>query len=326
MSESRSLLLLSCSHHKSSNPGPGLQSVQSGRSFPRKVPDTGPRIFERRNEIRRMLRGEKLRLYDGSQNGGFRDENLANFDLANGQDFDGLQPARYLPAFERYTGRFFRALRRKAPNFWKQLPESVEIIFVSGLYDIVFWDEVIQYYDVNLDDYIEGRRLQKVGDLWSSTLSDALIEFLRWTRLHSVPIRVVYDLLSERLYQDLFEWHKIKRQGAAVYHRIFKGISGPDILAPLGRILATNISGFGDGAYRRGWQQLLTDGEEPLEFGFETRLGEDRHATREDIERTENDLRSKEGAWIGRLSVPLREALILAELSWQKAKDLPSYA
>ena len=34
----------------------------------------------------------------------------------------------------------------------------------------------------------------------------------------------------------------------------------------------------------------------------------------------------KEGAWMGRLSVPLREALILAELSWQKAKDLPSYA
>ena len=87
-------------------------------------PIQGRGSFERRNEIRRMLRGEELRLYDGSQNGGFHDENPANSDLANGQDFDGLQPARYLPAFERYTGRFFRALRRKAPNFWKPLPKS----------------------------------------------------------------------------------------------------------------------------------------------------------------------------------------------------------
>jgi hypothetical protein len=268
-----------------------------------------------------MLRGGPPRLYNEDQRGGYRDERSPNRQLANGRDFGGCETAAYLPAYKRYTGRFFDKLASMAPNFWEELPPSIEIIFVSGLYGLAFWDEAIQDYDCHFADYTDDNRPRKVSDLWGSTLSDALIEFVR-IQSRSVPIRAVYDLLSERLYQDLFAWNRV--QGSAIYHRIFKGVSGPDILAPLARILATNISSFGAGTYKEEWCKL-PDGEEPLEFGFESKVGDDREATREgDIERTRNRL-LKEQPWLNRLSAPLRERLVLAELSWRKVEGFPAY-
>jgi hypothetical protein len=319
MTEGRSLLLLSCSHHKESG---GIFGRQHGRSFVEAIsPTTRNRILEQRNEIRRMLRGGPPRLYNEDQKGGYRDERLPNRQLAIGRDFVGSETAAYLPANKRYVGRFFGRLASMAPNFWKDIPASIEVVFVSGLYGLILWDEPIQDYDCHFADYIDAIRRLKIKDFWGSTLSDALIEFLR-IRSNAAPIRTVYDLLSESLYQSLFAWEKI--QGAAVYHRIFKGVSGPDTLAALARILASGTSGFGAGTYKQEWRQLI-GGEEPLDFGFESKLGHDPMATREgDVETIRNRL-FKEQTWLNRLSEPLCEALVLAELSWRKVEDLPKY-
>jgi hypothetical protein len=109
-------------------------------------------------------------------------------------------------------------------------------------------------------------------------LSEALIEFLQ-RQPSSDPITAVYDLLSEELYQSLFNWEKIEG-AASVYHRIFKGRAGPDILPPLARILASNLSGFVEGTYKEGWH-TLSSGEQPLEFGLERAIGRDPYAMRE---------------------------------------------
>jgi hypothetical protein len=156
----------------------------------------------------------------------------------------------------------------------------------------VLWDEPIQDYDCHFADHTEDRQL-KVKDLWGDTLSDTLMEFLR-VQPRSAPIKTVYDLLSESLYQSLFKWERI--QNAAVYHRIFQGVSGPDILDPLTRVLATKISGFTNGTYGKGWQPR--GDEDQVEFGFESKVGEDALATREgDFERVRKHL-LKQKPWL----------------------------
>jgi hypothetical protein len=202
-----------------------------------------------------------------------------------------------------------------------QLPPSIEIVFVSGLYGLIFWDELIQDYDCHFADYTDDSLRSKVSDRWGNTLSDALIQFLQ-SQSRAAPIRAVYDLLSESLYQNLFRWEKI--QGAAVHHRIFKNASGPDVLVALARVLGANIAAFCNGTYKQGWHKI-SDREEVLEFGFEARLGDDPLAMREgEMEKTRNRL-LRDQPWLNRLSGHLRDALVLAELSWRKVEDAPKY-
>src|SRR5215472_11549339 len=271
MSQGRSVLLLSCSNRKASG---GTSAWQGDRFFPGKLSSNRcKRLLERRNHIRRMLLPDgPARLYDRDRNGGYRDESPPNFPLANGPDFGGTEPALYRPAHERYTGRFFGRLTRLAPNFWREPP--VEILFVSGLYGLAFWDEWIQDYDCHFADYSDPDNIprSKVSAHWGDELSEALIDFLQRPS-SSAPITTVYDLLSEELYQSLFNWEKI-RSAAVVHHRIFRQRAGPDVLPPLARILATNVAAFGDGSYEEEWHKV-PDGEEPLEFGFEREVGRD---------------------------------------------------
>lgn len=153
-------------------------------------------------------------------------------------------------------------------------------------------------------------------------MSQALIEYLRMMQSRSVPITTVYDLLSERLYQDLFAWDKIR--GVAVLHRIFRGVAGQDILDPLARTLATNISRFGSGEYTQGWDELADDKETP-QFGFELKVDDDRTATREGDPERIWKLLLKEQEWLNELSTPLVDAIVRAELSWRKVEDFPNY-
>jgi hypothetical protein len=268
-----------------------------------------------------MLGGGPPRLYNEDQKGGYRDEHSPNRQLVEGPEFGGSNLAAYMPACERYAGRFFGQLSLMAPKFWRVLPPTVETVFVSALYGLVLWDEPIQNYDCHFADYTDDFRQSRVREVWGETLSDALIEFLRG-QSRSDPITTVYDLLSESLYQSLFAWEKI--QGAPVFHRIFKGIAGPNTLVALARVLARDISGFGAKTYTQGWHEF-SDGGERLEFGLERKIGDDPIAMREgDVERIRNQL-LKEQLWMNRLSEPLSEALVLAELSWRKVKDLPKY-
>ncbi len=322
MSEGRSLLLLSCSNHK--DPGPPTLGPHSGRSFPQILPRAARnRILYQRDEIRQMLRGGPPRLYNEDMRGGYRDDYAPNRKLANGGDFGGSEAGAYLQAYNRYTGKFFGRLVEMAPHFWEDLPKTtIEIIFVSGLYGLVFWDELIQNYDCHFADYSDDTRRRKVKDFWGEILSQALIEYLRMMQSRSVPITTVYDLLSERLYQDLFAWDKIR--GVAVLHRIFRGVAGQDILDPLARTLATNISRFGSGEYTQGWDELADDKETP-QFGFELKVDDDRTATREGDPERIRKLLLKEQEWLNELSTPLVDAIVRAELSWRKVEDFPNY-
>src|SRR5947209_1272249 len=143
-SKERTIILLSCSHQKESG---GKPYDSSNRSLPRDLSQMGPALLEKRREIASMLRHDKgyPRLYNKDQKGGFRDERECNRNLKLGSDLGGEQTGGfYLPAHERYCGRFFSRLLRENPDFWKSFPNpSLDILFVSGLYGLVFCDELI---------------------------------------------------------------------------------------------------------------------------------------------------------------------------------------
>jgi len=137
-------------------------------------------------------------------------------------------------------------------------------------------------------------------------------------------ITILYDLLSESFYQGAFDWKDVKRSKIKVYHRIFRGVSGPDILTALAIVATDNVSTFAS-RYREGWYSLETGVDKNLEFGFESDIGEDKTATREgDLEKVEG-LLSKEFSFLCDLPVEVRRALILAEVSRRKVAPLSAF-
>jgi hypothetical protein len=231
-----------------------------------------------------LLKGDPGRLYNTDQKGGFRDERACNRRLIEGPEFGGNRPgeAAYHPAYQRYSeGRLYSRLIEKAPTFWQTVPESVEIIVVSALYGLLLWDEPIQDYDCHFADFKDDAQRTSIRYIWGDTLTLVLGDFLKQQRFATVSR--VYDLLSESTYQEVIDWRDLR--DAPVYHRIFRGVSGPDTLAPLAKILATGVVKLTgeSGSYEYGWYPLEAEATAAAEFGFEAEVGVDDRATREPL-------------------------------------------
>jgi hypothetical protein len=243
--QTRCLLLLSCSNAKREGGQPFAPSA-------RKISDslsneTRIALYKQRNRVRSLLRGEGGRLYNEDQKGGFRDERPCNAEIAQGPDFGGAAEGNYLPACQRYNGRFFARLNREAPTFWKDLRvDRIEIVFLSALYGLLFWDELIQNYDCHFSDLAQSHETTKEHALfekWRDVLTKSLRDLIKESR-NSTPITAIYDLLSEEEYQKAIMWRDIENSGVEVRHRLFRHINGPDILAGLGGLVAKNSDRF----------------------------------------------------------------------------------
>jgi hypothetical protein len=263
-------------------------------------------------------------LYNEDQKGGFRDERKCNKGLLPGPDFGGNDPAKaiYIPAWKRYAGRFFSKLEEESPEFWSLIANKpVEILFLSGLYGLLLWDELIQDYDCHFADYTKGRKRNSVEGIWKDALSDSLCELVRSYRERDGEV-VVFDLLSELKYQELITWEKVAAAGAGIYHRIFRNFAGPDILPKLATVLARELPRFlGETEqFRCGqWYNLQVD-DTTLEYAFECPLGSNREAAREgDTTETRQRLREAHPE-LNDLPTEILNQIVLAEHSWRIAE------
>jgi hypothetical protein len=234
----------------------------------------------------------------------------------------------YLPAHKRYSGRFFSELERVAPTFWSELPKHPnEILFVSGLYGLLYWDELIQEYDSHLNDYRISDRVQ-IGELWKPVLTHALTDFLNAQARAGHPVRHIYDLLSEETYQKVFDWEEVSKQGVSLHHRIFQGVAGADILPWVARILGTQLHSFGESKERLQngtWIDCPFDDHRVIRFGFESKVKEDPLATREgDLDEAQHSVLRTHANLHG-LPKEVFEDLVLAEHSWLKVERLPRF-
>ena len=321
--QGRVLLLLSCSNNK--QPG-GKELPLNAQSFHSHLSsDIGKRLLETRRRIRKRLQGGPPRLYNEDQKGGYRDERRCNRGLVPGPDFgeDDSGKAIYLEAHERYTGRFFEALRRINPGFWKDLrSQPIEVLFVSGLYGLLSWDEPIQNYDCHWSDSTEEDRTRTVGRLWGEVLTEALRDFLNQKTREGHPIRRVYDFLSEESYQQSISWRGVAGCGAKVLHRIFRDSAGPKNLAAAAKVVGSPEVRFAercDEFKRDCWYDI--PGSED-KFGFELDLGADPRAWRERV--TVRNLSESYPSFRG-LSRNVLDALMLAENTWRYAQRLDGF-
>jgi hypothetical protein len=324
----RTLILLSCSRSK--RPG-GVSFDAAARRFASSGALPGPSsgFIGTRKEIFDLLHGGR-QLHNEDQQGGFRGDVAANKALLLGPDFGGRAPGEpvYMPAYRRYNGRFFAALDALAPTFWSGLHKHpIEILFVSGLYGLMYWDEAIQEYDCHLSDYRVPDRTQ-ITALWKPVLTPALRDFLSAQARADHPIQYIYDLLSEETYQKAFDWEEVSKQVASLHHRIFQGVAGLDILPWLATILGTHLDRFEESRerFRDGeWLECCTDDKLKILFGFESKLNADTLATREgDLNHVRQAvLRAHPSLeWLPR---QVFEDLVLAEHSRLKVERLPRF-
>lgn len=221
----------------------------------------------------------------------------------------------YLPAYRRYEGRFFVRLREADPAFWTKLDGSpVEILFVSGLYGLAFWNEPIQEYDCHMADYLETSR-ERLTEVWRDTLTRVLRDLIR----NAAPRCVVYDLLSDALYQGAFDWRKIEGGGVQIRHRVFKGTTDPEVLYAVADTLARYFDLFDPNG-----PQFKRDGEYSLSYGpasyvaFEPTPGYSKlRETRDDLVASRPTFKSLQNAAL--------DALALAELCWTNGMGITNF-
>lgn len=318
--QERTIILLSCSRDKL--PGGKSFDASSRRiSSTSALPHLSNALTAQRRRIFSLLRGRQGRLYDEDQRGGFRDLRSSNRELSAGPDFGdaGKQKGLYQPAFKRYQGRFFVELSQRCPTFWEKLrKEPVEILFVSGLYGLLLWDEMIQDYDCHLADYVDpSEPRQTVAKLWRSQLTDIFRDFLEGERRQGRPVRHIYDMLSEEIYQSVFDWEQINNvAGIRAHHRLFRPMTEKDALPYVAAALADQLQRFCEGPERfedGKWYPCPAGDRPPAEFSFEPLV-------RSDSERAVMALCYQFPVLVS-LRQDLLDELALAEDFWRKGQS-----
>jgi hypothetical protein len=216
------LIIGICSRTKDSNPGePG---------YP---PNCGIARFlsEGKSEFLRLKRNElKHDLKDilwGKTK--FVSELAMNRSLVDGPDFAGDEEGRYLPALQRYQGKFyFQGLGGPMEATKAVYGSGHHYLILSGLYGLVTPDEPLQLYTCPVE--IESVEVQT---FWRriDALTRILVEYIQ-----KAGIRRVFDLTARSIYRDLINWEMVREQTATeVIHCFSEEAAGDAALSDYGR-------------------------------------------------------------------------------------------
>lgn len=225
------LFISICSGQK--NPG-GTTGYNKVSSIVTKLrPETQNRLLALRDTIRSRLKNLE---FDGFN---IDDE---NDNLQKAEDFNGnpSETAQYLPAIERYNGRFYNShsglgVKNKNNQSGKDLIASkgYHLLILSALYGIVESAEPIQFYSCPID-----HKSLDVQKLWRSSniLSDAIVDYIKFQSSNkNSQILRIYDLTAMKVYRDLVDWQYVRyKTGAEVvhcYHKKFAGDKGMEVFA-----------------------------------------------------------------------------------------------
>jgi hypothetical protein len=217
MPEKRILVLALCSNTKA--PGGVMHSAT----------DSVLRVVSK--PIAASIRQERQRIYRLIKSGAIARAGIRLIDqpynqaLADGPDFAlGGRSGLYLPAVERYAGRFWTELGTHRRELLSQAP--FRLLIVSGLYGLVMPGEEIQRYSCHINDHSE------IGLTWRGVLTEALRSYIVRN-----DITDVVDVIGEEAYRVLVAWQDLKRN-VRVVHCYGAQNAGPDSLRALGALTA----------------------------------------------------------------------------------------
>ena len=216
------LFLTNCSFTKTIG---GAAGYDESRAITSVLPTTlGDRLLGRRASIFGYMKDAT----DFYLKGASVSELEINRDLSQGPDLRGRRVASYLPALDRYEGRFFLAL---GPGGKQKLMESEHhTLFLSGLYGLVPPTEPIQRYSCPLDPEVAQRWRE------DALLTDVLCEYVR-----RFGIARIIDMTAIDAYRELIDWEKVSAIGTDVLHCFDENAAGDDALIPFGKCLAGKL-------------------------------------------------------------------------------------
>jgi len=219
--DSKILIMTICSLHKKLG---GKSEYDERASIGFKIePKTKDFLLKSRQEALNLLISGKIKWQRVSL------QSLEyNKDLKYGKDFGGTDPyALYLPAIDRYNGRFFVALGEDGK--YKLLCSKHHILFLSGLYGLITPTEPIQLYSCPIEEGSETQKIWKKDDI----LTKILIEYVK-----NKGIKRIFDLTSSKVYRELINWNYLMwSTGADVLYCFFIQGGGYDALIPFGKLL-----------------------------------------------------------------------------------------
>ena len=264
------IIIISCSNGKARGGNAAYNPDDSITAF--LPPEIQQTVWERRRTIADWIIAGQVE--DRLRGDGNRRDSRYNIDLKMGPDLGaGLSEIcppdahsdmrqesqskatiKYLPAYERYDGRFF--VNAGLETFEKAIVDECHVLIVSGLYGLLLPEELIQAYNCHLDDEVldSGMSADYTDD---GTVENADARISGIWRRHNLPNRIlqafiedhnkqndhtikhVIDLLSETSYQRLFNWDELygwfKRNGISWFHRMVQGVREPAFLPDLAR-------------------------------------------------------------------------------------------
>ncbi len=166
-------------------------------------------------------------------------EHPLNQGLRRGPDFNGKASAKYLPAIDRYTGRFYagKSSDGKIYDLKTSLSTSSHhFLIISGLYGLLLPWEQIQLYESPLED------LQQIQEVWKT--DNRLTQLLSFY-IKARGIQLVVDMTGQRAYQQLIDWPTIDAlKDVRVLHAMAKIGPGEDQIKPFAAALCNPLLGM----------------------------------------------------------------------------------
>lgn len=215
------LLLCCCSNRKLAG---GESAYLAKKSLPKIIGARGEDLLAARQRVVQRLKAGAV-----SAQGTLLRDLPYNSQLANGPDVGGKRTGLYMPAMQRYRGRFFQELDPEASGSLRAGPHGC--LFVSALYGLVAPEEPIQRYSCHtLDD-------AEIARTWSEGLLTSIL--LHYVRVFDV--RLIIDLLADVSYRQLFNWDRIRRRPVRVLTAFGEQNHGPGLLPALGQLVRTTL-------------------------------------------------------------------------------------
>ena len=155
-----------------------------------------------------------------------------NRDLRRGADFNGTARAKYLPAIDRYTGRFYGGKGNDGRIYDLKTSlngSSHHLLIISGLYGLLRPQEQIQLYESPLEDLPEIQAIWKEGNRLTRLLS---------AYIKARGVRLVVDMTGQRAYHEMIDWPAIYAlPGVRVLHAMANIGPGEDQIKTFGAAL-----------------------------------------------------------------------------------------
>ena len=215
------LFVTACSLTKATG---GTATFDEGATIPAATPRHAEQLTARRDEVRELVKNGETADWQGVP---LKDLSYHR-DLVRGTEFGGRKGALYMPAVDRYEGRFFQALGDAGKSRCRM---NDRLLIVSGLYGLLRTSEPMQLYSCPLS--------AEVAAIWRR---DGLLTDIVRAYVKCNDVLRVFELTAMEAYRGLVDWDRIAADSADVVHAFDGMAAGESALTSFGGFLGYLLS------------------------------------------------------------------------------------